>query len=376
MHVIKALLAFTFATSCALAGTTEKIAVRHDDDLCDKLWNLPVIYQNDDASFLNEFRFTGRFHGDTYSLDSSVGADADWIVRRLRGGFKARFFHNLEIAAEVDLDPQNADPLYQRLTDTYVAYKFSEAFKLTLGKQRAKFTLDGSTSSNELQTLDRNNLTHNLWFTKEYVPGITACGKVGRWQYSAGIFTGGTASPEFGNFDAGNFGLISIGYDFHNFLGVKKALLRADYVYNDPNSESTFTRSFSHVGSLSFQLEENRWGLSADLSAGEGFGKQGDVWGANVQPWFNLSKKLQLVGRYTWLQSDDSKGIRLARYDSTVTKSKGDQYNEYYLGLNYLICGQRLKMQTGLSYVDMQNSAKSRTDYHAWTWTTGVRLSF
>ncbi len=376
MHATKVLLALAVTASCAFAETAEKITLSESGDLGDKLWALPVLYQNDDAAFLNEFRFTGRLHADYFTKDSSAGYDADWIVRRLRGGFKARFFHNLEIAAEVDLDPQNADPLYQRLTDTYIAYRFSDAFKLTVGKQRAKFTLDGSTSSNELQTLDRNNLSNNLWFTKEYVPGITACGKVHGWHYTAGLFSGGTASKEFGNFDAGNFGLLSLGYDFRKMLGVKKALLRADYVYNDPNVESTFTRAFSNVGSLSFQLEETRWGLRAELSAGEGFGEQGNVWGANVQPWFNLTKKLQLVGRYTYLSSDDPKGIRLHRYDNTITKPKGDQYNEYYLGLNYSIYGQRLKVQTGLSYADLGNSAKSRADYHAWTWTTGLRLSF
>ena len=47
---------------------------------------------------------------------------------------------------------------------------------------------------------------------------------------------------EFGDFDGGYFWLGSVGRDFAKELGVKKALVRADYVYNDPDPDSDFTR--------------------------------------------------------------------------------------------------------------------------------------
>ncbi len=371
-------LALTAAASSVLAGqaTTTTADTAKEESIYDRLWSYPTIYKNDDSSFLNELRIVGRFHGDVYSLDSGLGYDSDWIVRRLRLGLKAKLFHNLDLHVETDLTPQTPTPLYSRLTDAYIAWTFCEAAKLTIGKQSTKFTLDGGTSSNELITLERNNLTNNLWFTTEYISGVSLSGKVSGFQYNAGYFSGGTETKEFGNFDAGHFGLLSLGYDFAKQLGVKKALLRADYVYNDRNAESTATRSFENVGSLNFQFAQEKWGFSTDLAAGTGYGKQSDVWGFVVMPWYNITKQLQFVARYTYMESSDPNGLRLSRYENVMTGGKGDKYQELYAGLNYYVYGHKLKLQTGFTYAMMEDSANDGGKYDGWSWTTGVRLSF
>src|SRR4051812_20076091 len=243
----------------------------------DKLWDIPTIYKNKDSDFLNELRVVGRFHLDQYNLDSDLGHDSDWIVRRLRAGIKAELFHHLTAHVEVDFSPQLDNPAYQRLTDAYLAWKFSPEFTLTVGKQRAKFTLDGSISSTELLTIDRSNVANNMWFPDEYIPGVTVSGNVGQWVYNVGVFSGGTASKEFGNLDAGEFVLGSVGYDFAKQFGVKKALLRLDYLHNERNRESTFTRSLENVGALVFVFDNTRWGFGADVVRATGFAGQGDL---------------------------------------------------------------------------------------------------
>ena len=371
-------LALTVAASTVLAGQTSAPAKEtvKEESIYDRLWSYPTLYKNDDSAFLNELRIVGRFHGDVYNVDSGLGYDSDWRVRRLRLGLKAKFFHNLDLHVETDLDPQFDNPWYSRLTDAYIAWKFCESAKITIGKHSAKFTLDGGTSSNELITIDRNNLSNNLWFTTEYISGVSLSGKVGGFQYNAGYFSGGTETKEFGNFDEGHFALLSLGYDFAKQLGVKKALLRADYVYNDRNVESTATRPFENVGSLNFQFAQENWGFSTDLAAGTGYAGQSDVWGFVVMPWYNITKQLQLVARYTYMESDDPNGIRLGRYENVMTAGKGDQYQEIYAGLNYYLYGHKLKVQTGFSYTTMDDSANDGGKYDGWSWTTGVRLSF
>jgi phosphate-selective porin OprO/OprP len=403
-------LSIAIATSAAFGGPA-KIAEPKEKSLCDSIWDSLTLYKNKDALVLNEFRIVGRAHFDSYYEDSNLGWDQDWVVRRLRLGFKATLFHKLDVHVESDFMPQNLggalyvpDPVYQRLTDAYVAWKFSDAAKLTVGKQSVKFTLDGSTSSNELITIDRNNLSNNLWFPTEYISGVSLSGKVGGWQYNTGIFSGGSiyapqsnfagSSKEFGNFNGGNFWLGSIGYDFAKSLGVKKALLRADYVYNDPDTQSNATRNFSNIGSLNFQFDAGKWGFSTDLAYGNGSLGQSDVFGAVVMPWFNITKKLQVVGRYTYMTSDDPDGLRFNRYENVlavntnkngtlktnslgaVSSQRGDEYNELYLGLNYYLCGHRLKLQTGWQYAWMDDSAKNGGKYEGWTWTTGLRVSW
>ena len=347
-----------------------------EQSIFDKIWSWPTIYKNDHSDFLNEFRFVGRTQFDFYDIDSDVGADSDWIVRRLRVGAQARMFHHLDLHVEVDLNPQAHGPAYQRLTDAYLAWKFSDALTLTVGKQSVKFTLDGATSSKELLTIDRSNVANNLWFPTEYVSGISLNGKRGNWQYNTGFFSGGTDTKEFGNFDEGHFWLGSVGYDFGKMVGAKKALVRADYVYNDRNAESNATRSFEHIGALVFQLDEGRWGFSAEVAGGLGYGTQSDVVGVTAMPWFNITDKLQVVGRYIYLSSEDPGGVRLARYDSVMTSRRGDEYNEVYGGLNYYLYGHKLKVQTGISYVSLEDSSAGNPEYHSWQWTTGLRMSW
>lgn len=406
-------LAIAAVTGTAFAG--DKVAVKtaeKEKSVFDSLWEYPTLYKNKDASFLNEFRIVGRAHFDAYNVDGhSLGNDQDWVVRRLRIGAKATFFQKMDVHVEADFQPQNlggvlfaADPAYQKLTDAYVSWKFSEAAKLTVGKQSVKFTLDGATSSNELITIDRNNIANNLWFPTEYISGVSLSGKVGGWQYNTGIFSGGSiyqsqsafagSSKELGDFDGGIFWLGSVGYDFAKQLGVKKALLRADYVYNEPDAKSNATRSFTNIGSLVFQYDAGRWGFSTDLSYGDGMLGQSDVFGAAVMPWFNVTDKLQVVGRYTYMTSDDPDGLRFNRYENVlavnknkngtvktnalgaVSTQRGDEYNEIYLGLNYFLYGHKLKLQTGWQYAWMHDSAKNGGSFEGWTWTTGLRVSW
>ncbi len=402
-------LAFTAAAFAGPAQVTKTEA--KEKSVYDSIWDSLTLYKNKDGLFLNEFRITGRAHFDSYYTDSNLGWDQDWTVRRLRIGGKATFFQKLDIHVEADLAPQNLggalfvdDPVYQKLTDAYVSYKFSDALKLTVGKQSVKYTLDGGTSSNELITIDRNNLANNLWFTTEYISGVSASGKLGNWQYNTGIFSGGSiyasqsgfanSSKEFGNFNGGNFWLGSVGYDFAKALNVKKALLRADFVYNDPSPQSNATKNFSQIGSLTFQYDTGRWGFSTDLAAGNGSLGQSDMWGFVAMPWFNITEKLQVVGRYTYMSSDSADGISFNRYENTmavntnangtfrtnalgrVSSQRGDEYNELYVGLNYFLYGHKLKLQTGWNYAWMGDSANNGGKYAGWTWTTGLRVSW
>jgi phosphate-selective porin OprO/OprP len=350
---------------------------KKEESVFDRIWALPTFYQNKESHVLNELRFVGRFQLDEYNIDSDLGHDQDWIVRRLRLGLKAEMFkRHLTAHVEVDLDPQNDNPAYLRLTDAYLAWKFCDAAKLTVGKQSAKFTLDGATSSTQLLTIDRNNVANNLWFPAEYIPGVTLSGKIGEWIYNIGVFSGGSASPEFGNFDAGVFALASIGYDFGKQLGVKSALVRADYVFNQRDPESTFTRSLEQIGALVFVLDTGRWGVSADVVAGRGYDTQGDLFGLDAMPWFNITDKLQVVGRYTYIHGDDPNSIRFSRYESFVTGGRGDEYNEVYAGLNYFIYGHKLKLQTGYAYTTMHDAANDGGRYAGWSLTTGLRISW
>jgi phosphate-selective porin OprO/OprP len=356
-------------------GVFAQPALAQDNSAFEPVWNAATLHKDDDTEVLNELRLTGRLHLDNYVLESDQGDASDFVSRRARIGARARLFGNLEAAVEADLDLEGGR-FYNRLTDAYLAWKFSDAAKLTVGKHSAKFTLDGATSSNELLTIDRSNVANNFWFTEEYAPGISLGGKSGKWSYNSGLYSGGRKDRGFGDFEAGYFWLGSLGHDFGEALAVKKASLRADYVYNEPDPESDFTRPYEHVGALIFQMDAGRWGFSGDLVGAEGFPGQSDGFGATAMPWLNVSERLQLVGRYTYVNSENPNGIRLARYENVAVSGRGDRYQELYGGLNYYFFGHKLKAQTGLTFADMRDRAGDGGAYEGWTWTTALRVSF
>ena len=112
-----------------------------------------------------------------------------------------------------------------------------------------------------------------------------------------------------------------------------------------------------------------------DLSGGQGFLGQSDLWGAMVLPHYDVTDNFQVVARYTYVTSSDSNGVRLARYENQVS-GRGDEYNEGYIGLNYYFYGHKLKLQTGLKYTAMNDSAGDGGSFYGWDWTTGLRISW
>jgi phosphate-selective porin OprO/OprP len=346
------------------------------ESIYDKIWKFTNWYRDDSNPIVQRVLFSGRFQQDYAAVDADQGTLSEWNVRRLRLGARVTMFRDFTLHGEVDLNPQEADPLYVRLTDMYVQWSASAPLALTVGKQGVPFTLDGATSSKDLLTIDRNNLSNNFWFPDEYMPGVSVSGRRAVWHYRAGAFSSGAANREFGEFTGGMFALGSLGYDFGKSLGVKEALLSGSYVYQHPDPDNTFTRQLGHVGSLNFKLEARRWGLRADVGAASGYLGQSDLWGFVTMPFVNVTDRFQVVGRYTFVASADPNGVRLATYENRVVTSRGDRYDEIHVGATYYFYGHRLKVQSGVQFADMEDRANDGGAYSGVSWTTGLRVGW
>jgi phosphate-selective porin OprO/OprP len=342
----------------------------------DRIWKFAEWYVDDSNPVIQRVLFSGRYQHDFATLEADEGEHDEWNVRRMRLGSRVTLFRSFLLHVEADFNPQEHDPFYVRLTDAYLQWSKSGRLALSIGKQSVPFTMDGATSSKELIAVDRSNLTNNMWFPEEYMPGVSVSGKQAPWSYRAGVYTAGAENREFGEFNGGVFTLGIVGYDFAKSLGVKEALLTGNYVYQPPDQDNSFTRSLEHVGSLNLKLEAQKWGLRTDVSAASGYLGQSDLWGLMVMPFFNVTDKLQLVGRYTFVESEDPNGVRLATYESRVVDGRGDLYNELYVGANYYFYGHKLKLQTGLQFGDMEDVAHDGGAYSGTSWTTGIRVGW
>jgi phosphate-selective porin OprO/OprP len=343
----------------------------------DRIWNgFTNWYDNKERPLVQRVVFTGRFQQDYASVEADQGHHSEWNVRRLRLGPRITFFRDYLFHAEVELNPQEQDPFYVRMTDLYVAWQKNPRTVITVGKQSVPFTQEGATSSKELVTIDRSNLVNNIWFTQEYMPGISLSGRAAPWTYRAGVYSSGAMDRELGKFNGDAFTLALVGYDFGKKLKVREATLTGNYLYQHPDVNNTFTRRWEHVVSVHFKVEQPRWGFRSDVSKTKGYLGQRNVFGVMAMPLFNATDKLQFVYRYTFLDSDGINGLSLATYENKVVTGRGDEYHENYVGANYYFYGHRLKLQTGVQFADMQDRANDGGAYSGTSWTTGLRVGW
>ncbi len=366
----------TLAAEPPTALATQARSAEQQPSTFDTIWKFADWYENEDNSVIQRLQFSGRFQLDYAVVDADQGKHTEWNIRRFRFGAKAKLFKNFTLHGEVELNPQEADPVFTRITDLYFQWNRSERFEATIGKHGAPFTMDGSTSSKELLAIDRSNLTNNMWFTQEYLPGLSVSGEFDPWSYQAGVYSTGGANRGFGEFNGSVFGLVVVGYDFAKRLGVKEAVLAANYVYQDPDKDNSFTRDLDNILSVNFKLDAGKWGIRTDLAAATGFSAQSDFWGMMAMPFYNFTDDLQLVGRYTFVASQNVNGVRLNRYERQLVSDRGDRYNEIYFGLNYYFYGHKLKLQSGINFADMRDRANDGGAYSGVAWTTGFRMSW
>jgi phosphate-selective porin OprO/OprP len=342
----------------------------------DRIWKFTEWYADDSNPVVQKVLFSGRYQHDFAMVGATEGDHDEWNVRRMRFGPRVTLFRTITLHTEIEVNPQERNPFYMRFTDFYVQWTKNKKLALTVGKHGVPFTMDGSTSSKELIAIDRSNLTNNFWFPQEYIPGVSVAGATAPWTYRVGVYSAGAMNREFGEFNGGAFTLFLLGYDFAKPLGVKEAVLTGNYVYQNPDRNNTFTRQLEHVVSVNFKFQTDKWGLRTDVSTAKGSLGQSDLWGIMAMPFYNLTGKLQLVGRYTVLDSENPNGVRLATYENTVVPGRGDHYTEGYLGANYYFYGHKLKFQSGVQFAEMNDRANDGGAYSGVSWTSGLRIGW
>ncbi len=374
---MRTLLSIVLMLTLPALAAAQPAASKEVPSTYDKVWrSFTEVYSDDSNPVVQRVMLSGRFHYDFAQVDADQGDNDEWNVRRLRIGPRVTLFKKLLLHSELELDPQRHNPFYVRFTDFYVQWTRNPRMVLTVGKQSAPFTLDGATSSRELLTIDRSNLANNIWFPQEYLPGVSLSGRRAPWVYRVGVYSSGAMNREFGEFSGGTATLGVIGYDFSKTLDAREALLTGNYVYQNPDRDNTFTRQLEHIGSINFRFEDGHWGTRADFSTASGYLGQSGMWAVQGMPFYNVTDKLQAVGRYTYIKSDDPNGVRLATYESRIVTGRGDEYNEVYLGANYYFYGHRLKLQSGIQFEDMNDRANDGGAFSGVSWTTGLRVGW
>jgi phosphate-selective porin OprO and OprP len=371
-------------------STSEAVAQKPDTSLLvkpvsntgfyEKLWQVPGLYRNDKAALIQQFSLVGRYHGQYWNVNAEQGSAKGWENRRMYFGAEAILFHKFTVHAQFKIS-EDFNPFYEGLYQAYVKWAPSESLSLSAGRLDYLYTgLERSVSSTRIVTIERGLLPNQL--LPNEVVGTLVQGKSGKVSYRAGIFSG-SIGDEFTNFEGGFGALASFGFELP--LLYKNGSIHVDYLYNNGNSLNNAFKPYSHIISLWHHGQSGAFSSGVEFVAANGTGEHKSLLGITVMPKLIIGKSLILKGdqlemavRYQYAESKGENGLLLQkRYEQDVVPSgSGNIYQAIYTGLNWLLCGDKLKLMTGLEYSVMKDSANDGGSFKGWSSSAGVRLYF
>jgi phosphate-selective porin OprO/OprP len=292
-----------------------------------------------------------------------------------------KFAGTFDANPEGRLDPAADQTLghgfYRDLHDISLTWAPSPELNFGIGKITTKFfTYENATSSRELIVFERSLLVENL-ISKE-LTGVWVSGMKNHWLYAQAVYAG-DYQREFPEFSAGYVTQSSIGYDFTECLGVKKAYVKLDYQYSSTEENTGNPGKFGHGFSLNSFFQQGAFTLYTDLLGGLGRGGQGNVAGITVTPSWHVTDELEMVFRYQHANGSDDGLQLLSRYErlapDLTDSGHGSSFDAAYLGLNYYLHGHKFKLMAGAEYNRM-NGGGDGGDYEGVTSLAGMRLNF
>ncbi|MCH2025239.1 MAG: OprO/OprP family phosphate-selective porin [Verrucomicrobiales bacterium] len=363
-------ISFALIPITLIAG--ESSLKNNNSSSLEDLWDIPQLYSDSDSSLINDLKLVGRYQWQYADLNSDQGDWSDSETRRFRLGTEAKVFGgDWKLKGEINVN-DDFSPFYKSLEEAYIKYQGNDALNVTIGKQKVAWSYEWSTSSRKILTFERSLLVNQL--APKKTTGISASGSIENWSYILGIYNG-NIDEEFGDFDdSGEFALASIGYDYSKDSDFDKAAWRLDLLHRDEANNAA--KPYKNSISLNHSLSQGAITLNTDLIHAGGYSD--DAYGIVLLPTYDISDKLQLVARYTYASSDGDSLRAQKRYErkaSLTNSGYGEDYQSYYLGLNYYINDHKLKLMTGIEYADM-NGGNDGGDYSGWTLFSGLRLYF
>ncbi len=331
------------------------------DKAFDFLWSVPVIYENDDNPYIQKVAFTGRYHGQVWGINSDFGSASGWENRRQRVGGVVEFFRTFDasITFNLNFDGENTGRFVQDYEDFRLRWRPNKMFNLEVGLYKVPITNEWRESSNRIVTIERSNFINTAVPNK--LGGVLATGEFATGEesgvtYGAGVYSA-TRDEDWAypTFDGGAVFYGGVGYNFNEHHTV-----RFDNAITNESPANNAVRPYNYTAALSYKGDflDSRLGLQSDLVTAIGQDEQPDLFGIIILPTFDLTEKVQLVGRYQYLVSDEENGVRLqSRYERRAPDlpiSSGNNYHALYGGVNYYIYKDRLKVMYGMEYSHME----------------------
>jgi phosphate-selective porin OprO/OprP len=248
-------------------------------------------------------------------------------------------------------------------------------------------------SSTMINCLERSSFANKLWlYDKEKGNPLAAWVKwtSGKHTFDTAVFSG-TYDDYIGGWEDSKIYYGSWLGDFSE--GSSYELLEywiSYYKQHGSAEEDRLAGGNDWALSLVNRIGTGPWALHSTLAFGDNGdqtnpNREGDFGGIVLMPMYWLKdEKLRLVGRYLYQKADQAEGLKLnSRYapladtrDSSIdlNSGRGDEHQAVYLGLNYYLCGENLKVVSGIQHDELQSMGS--TQYRGWTIGSSIRLWF
>lgn len=371
-----------------LAGPGKQIIVEDPPEpwnYCD-IFDYNKFYEGE-TGFIRGIEAHGRYHGQYISQSEDIGDTENgynqWQHRRARLGLEVIMAHGLTFFMEnnmADNEEIFADRWQNDFQDFYISWEASDDLEFVIGKQKQDFTIEDTTSSKRILTVERSPIVNETAGARPW--GAVVAFKAGGFDNQLGAWLTG-ADDSWGSwpsFDSNASASFNTSYEI-----IDGTDLVFDYVYNDNSggfapvegdADEQYASEYQHgfaIGTDSdwgkfdmvtnFIVAQNREG-SGGLPDGH------DTWGAMIMPSYYLTEKLQAVFRYAYM--DEGREQRTQRFNTRVAV---EDYHTFYGGLNYHFCGHNLKVMGGYEYAT-GNTFGDGVDIDTGTWLFAIRTYF
>ena len=365
----------------AFGTTTDDSPPRSAIDRYDAFWAGARLYENPESSGIQSLSLVGRYHGQYWTVDADLGDADGWDNRRMIFGIQSKLHADYLIDLQMHIN-DSFSPVYDGLYTASLKWKPSgKNGSVILGRLDYVYTgLERTTSSKKLVTIERGLLAAQLMPGE--VVGVHSETQMGGLSLRPAVYSG-EIGDEFSDFSAGAAYGLGLSYPFSAFYD--NGSLTLDMLYNDGNAGNNAFEPYRQIISIWHQGQKGRFRLGVDLTAGQAeFSGAPDVFGLTLIPTYDIADnvllggdRLQIATRYQYVASDGENGLSIPRrYEREVSVGKGDRYTALYLGLNYLIYGDRLKLMAGAEYAELRDRASDGGDYQGWTYLAGLRFYF
>ncbi len=322
----------------------------------------------------NQLKVRGRIQGQWAMSDGSnsgTTATDDYSTfeaRRIRVGVQGKFADVWDYQLEINaVSSANIDT-------AFVAYNLNKNGKIIFGKNKPQFGLEENTSSADILTIERSTLTN--YFQGGKPVGLRYEGKADIFSYYVGIFNGQNESTDRQGSNGDSYlfnasGVINLDDKVGEDVRLK---LRLDFLKD--NAPSGYYR-FNDAIAVSAQVGVGEFDVSAEYMKGEDANGR-DIDGFYIMPSFYIvPKKWQAVLRYEVIDGDVGANVGTHRYADRVPGLNriGNEYDSVYLGVNYYIKGNNLKLMFGVDQGTNKNSV-SNVKGKATTFASAVRMQF